>query len=78
MSELFKSIGKNDIRNILAVIAVIGCFVLLYLMMIKPIPVENKDIMNIATGFVFGGLLASVAGFYFGASKGQSDVKKGE
>lgn len=76
MSEFFKNIGKNDIRNILAVISVLGCFVLLYLMMIKPIPVENKDIMNIATGFVFGGLLAGVAGFYFGSSKSEVESKK--
>jgi hypothetical protein len=36
---------------------------------VKPIPAENHDIVNIVCGFVFGGALAGVIGFYFGATK---------
>lgn len=76
MTAWFKKIGSADIRNIIAVISVIGCFVLLYLLIIKPIPTGNNDVLNVAIGFVFGGLLGGVSGFYFGASKEKD--KKGE
>jgi hypothetical protein len=72
MTEFFKKITKSDIRNILAIITVIGCFVLLYLLQIKAVPADNKDVLNIAVGFVFGGLLSGVGGYYFGASKSDS------
>jgi hypothetical protein len=41
----------------------------MYIMQIKPIPAENKDIVNIVAGFMFGGALAGVIGFYFGSTK---------
>ena len=46
----------------------------MYLLIITPIPAMNKDIVLTALGFVFGGLLGGVSGFYFGASK--TDTKK--
>ena len=69
MPEWLKRLTKTDIRNSLAVIIVIGCFTLVYLLQVKPIPAENHDIVNIVCGFVFGGALAGVVGFYFGATK---------
>lgn len=73
MKQFFEKIGRAEIRNILAVITVLGCFILLYLLQVKPIPDGNKDVLNVAIGFVFGGLLGGVAGFYFGASKDSND-----
>lgn len=73
MKHLLEKIGRTEIRNIIAVVTVAGCFVLLYLLLIKAIPVENKDVINIAIGFVFGGLLSSVGGYYFGSSKSEVD-----
>jgi hypothetical protein len=72
----FQKISSGDIRNIIAVISVIGAFLVMYLIIIKPIPVENKETVNLALGFVLGGLIAGVNGYYFGASKG--DEKKDE
>jgi len=69
MKEFLKNIGKNDIRNILAVITVLGSFIVLYLLIVTPIPAANKDTVNLALGFVLGGLVGGVSGFYFGASK---------
>lgn len=76
MTEFLKKITKSDIRNVLAVIIVLGCFVLMYLMIIKPVPIENKDMLNIVSGFVFGGALAGVVGYYFGSSKAEGDKAK--
>jgi hypothetical protein len=78
MTEILRKISKSSIRNILAVIIVLGCFVLMYLMIIKPVPAENKDTINIVAGFVFGGALAGVCGYYFGSSKAEGDRAKKE
>jgi hypothetical protein len=69
MKKWLISIGSAEIRNILSVITVVGCFILLYLLQVKEIPKENKDVLLTAIGFVFGGLLGGVSGFYYGSSK---------
>jgi hypothetical protein len=69
MPEWLKRLTKADIRNSLAIIIVLGCFGLMYLLQVKAIPEQNHDIVNIVAGFIFGGALAGVVGFYFGATK---------
>ena len=78
MPEWLKKISKTDIRNILAVIIVLGSFLLLYLLQVKPIPEQNHDLVLTAGGFIFGGALAGVVGFYFGATKGDKPTKDSE
>jgi hypothetical protein len=69
MPEWLKRLTKTDIRNTLAIIIVVGSFLLLYLLQVKPIPEQNHDLVLTAGGFIFGGALAGVVGFYFGATK---------
>jgi hypothetical protein len=45
------------------------------LLQVKAVPIENKDVLNIAVGFVFGGALSGVMGFYFGSSKSDNEPK---
>jgi hypothetical protein len=77
MTEFFRKIANVEVRNILAVITTIGTFAVLYLLIIKPVPVENKDILYASVGFIFGGALSAVFGFYYGASK-VNNVKEDE
>ena len=76
MTEWLKRISTGDIRNIIAVISVVGAFLVMYLIINKPIRVENKETVNLALGFVLGGLIAGVNGYYFGASKSSESEKK--
>ncbi len=46
-----------------------GSFLLLYLLQVRPIPEQNHDLVLTAGGFIFGGALAGVIGFYFGSTK---------
>jgi lipoprotein signal peptidase len=69
MKRFLETFSKTQFGNILALIIVLGCFVLLYTMMIKEIPPQNKDVVNIAVGFIFGGALAGVIGYYYGGTK---------
>jgi len=69
MPEWLKRLTKSDIRNSLAIIIVCGCFVLMYLLQVRPIPEQNHDLVLTVGGFIFGGALAGVVGYYFGATK---------
>lgn len=69
MQKFLDTFSKTSIANILGVIVIIGCFILLYLMIVKEIPTNNKDVLTTAIGFVFGGALAGVIGYFYGASK---------
>ena len=75
MPEWLKRLTKTDIRNSLAIIIVLGSFGLVYLLQVKPIPEQNHDIVNIVAGFIYGGALAGVIGYYFGSTK--TDKKDG-
>ena len=75
MPEWLKRLTKTDIRNSLAIIIVLGCFGLVYLLQVSPIPEQNHDIVNIVAGFIYGGALASVVGFYFGSTKQDKNHK---
>ena len=78
MLHWLSKISKSDIRNIIAVMTVVGAFLTLYLIVMKPIPAENKDTVNLALGFVLGGLVGGVNGFYFGASKGENKASEND
>jgi hypothetical protein len=75
MPEWLKRLTKTDIRNSLAIIIVLGCFGLVYLLQVKAIPEQNHDIVNIVAGFIYGGALAGVVGFYFGSTKQDKNHK---
>jgi hypothetical protein len=78
MKEFFGKITSKDIRNVLAIIIVVGSYVLFYFLVIKEVPAANKDLLNIVAGMLFGGPLAAVAGYYFGSSKTEGDKAKKE
>lgn len=77
MTEFFRKIGTADIRNVLAVMYVAMVLTYIYVLVFKPVPAENKDLVNIIGGNVIGGL-GIVLGYYFGASKKESAKKEGE
>jgi ABC-type nitrate/sulfonate/bicarbonate transport system permease component len=77
MKKFWEKIGTTEIRNIIAIITVCGAFVVLLMLVIKPIPPDNKDTLNLALGFVLGGLVGGVSGYFFGSSKkNDNEVQK--
>jgi uncharacterized membrane protein YjfL (UPF0719 family) len=68
MKKFIDTFAKPAIANILGVMIVVGCFIMLYLMMIKEIPKENISTVNQAVGFLFG-CLGFIMGYFYGASK---------
>ena len=59
-------------RGVLAYVIIIGCFSYLFLIAVHAVPVENKELVSQAQGFILA-ILGVVAGYYFGASKDKSD-----
>ena len=75
MKRIFENIGKADIRNIISVVIIFGCFTLLGVMLLKSIPTSNKDIVLTAIGFVFGSGMSGVVGYYYGNTKENKNEK---
>ena len=57
------------IRDVIAVMIIVLSFVAIFVILRFPIPTENKDLVNVAFGFVLGSGVSGVIGYYFGASK---------
>jgi xanthine/uracil permease len=63
---------KNLPLYILAVVIVVGFFVLLGLLIFKEIPPQNKDLLNIVIGTLLAAFM-SVVSYWYGSSKGSAD-----
>lgn len=77
MNELFGKITSKDIRNIIAVMFVVGCFVMIYLFMIRDIPGANRDLLMVVAGAIVSNL-KDITGYFFGSSKNEADKAKKE
>lgn len=78
MTEFLKSIKKQDIRNVLAVIATVFAFGYLVALTFLEIPERNKDVVNTLSGVLIGGTVVTVYNYFFGNSKKQTDVESGK
>jgi hypothetical protein len=77
MTEILRKITSKDIRNIIAVMIVTGCFVMVYLFLAKEIPQANRDLVMVVAGAIVGNL-KDVTGYFFGSSKNEADKAKKE
>ena len=75
MTEIWKKITKQDIRNTLAVTIVALTFIFLFKLLTKAIPAENQNSVNTLGGLVFGAF-GLVVSYFFGQSKSEVDEKK--
>jgi uncharacterized membrane protein len=64
-------------RTIMAYLVVFGTFGLIYILASKAIPVENKDILNIALGSVLT-QTSTIVNYFFGTSKDKSDAEQAQ
>lgn len=63
---------RENITEVLAVITMGGSITFLLLVCFKAIPSENKDLVNLAVGFIVGTPVSGVIGYYFGTSKNRN------
>lgn len=74
MKKFFDYFGKAEIRNIIAVLYVTLVLGYIYVLAFKPVPSENKDLVNVLGGVVIGGV-GVILSFFFGSSKSEADNK---
>lgn len=75
MKRFFNTFGQTEIRNIIAVLYVgmVLCFI--FLLAMRAVPVENKDLINVLGGVVIGGV-GVILSYFFGSSKSETDKNK--
>lgn len=75
MTAFFRKLSTTDIRNIIAIMVVGLSFTFLFLLVFVAVPDKNQSVINTSTGLVLAAL-GGVVGYYFGASKSETDKKK--
>lgn len=63
---------KFETASILAVMGLAIYGAVIAVILFHPIPVENREVVAGAVGFIGGTLVGSAFAFYFGSSKGAS------
>ena len=67
--------GKDLFQYVLGGLLVAGFFALLILLVLRVVPTENKDLLNIVVGALIGSF-TSVVGYFFGSSAGSAAKEK--
>ena len=68
-------VGKDLFQYILGGLLVAGFFALLILLVLRVVPMENKDLLNIVVGALIGSF-TSVVGYFYGSSAGSAAKEK--
>jgi drug/metabolite transporter (DMT)-like permease len=66
---------KDLIMYILAALITACFFTVLYLLIYKPMPQENKDVLYLAIGALIG-FMGTIVTYFFGSSKGSAEKTK--
>lgn len=66
---MWEKLNKLSVQVIISVIVVVGCYVFLYLLTMKPIPAENAKLIDILGGIIIGSSLTGVIGWLFTTNK---------
>lgn len=74
MKKFLDTFSKTDIRSIIAVVYIVMVLAYIYVLAFKPIPAENRDLVNILGGTVIGGS-GIILSYFFGASKNENPLK---
>lgn len=60
------------VRPLIAIAFVVFSFGFLFTIVWKAVPLENKEIITLAAGYILG-VMSTIIGYYFGTSKDKSD-----
>lgn len=74
MPEWLKKLSSTETRTIIAVSYVLLIVGYIYVLAFKPVPTENKDLVNVLGGVVIGGV-SIILSYYFGSSKNNEPPK---
>lgn len=76
MKEWWRNLNKTDVRNLLAVITLLGAISMMFVLLFYPIPVRNQELVYLAMGIYLGQQLGGVNSYFFGGNKKDPDDHK--
>jgi hypothetical protein len=77
MKKFFQNMNMGQLRSNVSMLSVIGIFIFIFLIAFKKIPLENKDLMYMASGALISHV-GSIYNWLFGSSKNEVDKQKDE
>lgn len=75
MKQWFAKLGTTDIRHLLAIVWCVCSWITTIILIFHPVPKENEAVVYLAIGNQLAST-ALVLGYFFGASKRQTDNDK--
>jgi hypothetical protein len=73
MKQWWQNVSKTDIRNVISIIAVMGVFALVFVLVFHEVPTNNKELVNMVAVQIVSTLLGGLVGYLFGTSKKEND-----
>jgi hypothetical protein len=64
---------KIDFQGVISILVLFMTIAIVGIILFKPIPAENKDVVNFVLGVVVGTAFVSVINYWVGSSKGSAD-----
>jgi hypothetical protein len=77
MKRVIWKVGRAEIRNIIAVVYITLVLLFIYVLAFRPVPEQNKDLINVLGGVVIGGV-GTILSYFFGSSKNETDAAKND
>lgn len=64
---------KDSFQYILAALITVGFFTVVWILLTRAVPVDNKTELDIVLGALVGAFTGGIVNYFFGSSKGSSD-----
>ena len=74
MSRFLEIVFKN-MRGIISLTTVYGCFIIIGILLFRNIPTRNSELIYLAIGLILGNY-KDVSNYFFGATKDKTDAEK--
>jgi hypothetical protein len=78
MTEFLRKLAKTEVRVIVTLIDSIACYAIVFMILTRRIPPENRDLAIQLVTMIIAGTLIVNRNFLFGSSKNESDKTKKE
>ncbi|HNP46964.1 MAG TPA: hypothetical protein PKM63_21885 [Panacibacter sp.] len=66
---MWEKINRMSVQAVVAVIAIIASFGLVFALLFKTVPDGNKDLFNAMIGYVVGSTVTAIVGWLYTTSK---------
>jgi hypothetical protein len=73
---MWEKLNKLSVQVIISVVVVVGSYLFLFVLAVKPVPEQNEKLIDILGGIIIGSSLTGVIGWLFTMNKQHQPVKQ--